>query len=139
MNNWIAWMARNHVAANLLMALFIVGGLVMIFQVKQEVFPEIELDWISTTVVYPGASPDEVEEGIVLQVEEAIGSVDGVEEIKSIAAEGAGTVNAKVRAGEDPDLVLQDIKNEVDRITTFPGESEKPIVAKLVNRREGIR
>ena len=138
MNNWIAWMARNHVAANLLMALFIVGGLVMVFQVKQEVFPEIELDWISTTVVYPGASPDEVEEGIVLQIEEAIGSVDGIEEIKSVAAEGAGTVNAKVRSGENPDLVLQDIKNEVDRITTFPGESEKPIVAKLVNRREVI-
>jgi multidrug efflux pump subunit AcrB len=138
MNNWIAWMARNHVAANLLMALFIIGGMVMVFQVKQEVFPEIELDWISTTVVYPGASPDEVEEGIILQIEEAIGSVDGIEEIKSVAAEGAGTVNAKVRSGENPDLILQDIKNEVDRITTFPGEAEKPIVAKLVNRREVI-
>lgn len=138
MNNWIGWMARNHVAANLLMMLFIVGGLAMGFQAKQEVFPEIELDWISTTVVYPGASPDEVEEGIVLQVEEAISSVDGIEEIKSVAAEGAGTVNAKVRSGEDVDQILQDIKNEVDRITTFPAEAEKPIVAKLVRRREVI-
>ncbi|MBU1737563.1 MAG: efflux RND transporter permease subunit, partial [Proteobacteria bacterium] len=138
MNNWIGWMAKNHVAANLLMMIFIVGGLFMGFQVKQEVFPEIELDWISTTVVYPGASPDEVEEGIILQVEEAISSIDGIDEIKSVAAEGAGTVNAKVRSGEDADLILQDIKNEVDRITTFPGEAEKPIVAKIVNRREVI-
>jgi multidrug efflux pump subunit AcrB len=138
MNGWISWMARNHVAANLLMAIFILGGLIMGFQVKQEVFPEIDLDWISTTVVYPGASPDEVEEGIILQVEEAIGSVDGIDEIKSVAAEGAGTVNAKVRSGEDVNLILQDIKNEVDRITTFPGEAEKPIVAKIVNRREVI-
>ncbi len=138
MNGWIAWMAKNHVAANLLMMIFVVGGLIMGFQVKQEVFPEIELDWISTTVVYPGASPDEVEEGIILQVEEAIASVDGIDEIKSTAAEGAGTVNAKVRSGEDVDLVLQDIKNEVDRISTFPGEAEKPIVAKLVTRREVI-
>ena len=98
MNGWIAWMARNHVAANLLMMIFIVGGVVMGFQVKQEVFPEIELDWISTTVVYPGASPDEVEEGIVLQIEEAIGSVDGIEEIKSVAAEGAGTLALTVPA-----------------------------------------
>jgi len=138
MNGWISWMAKNHVAANLLMMIFVVGGLVMVFQVKQEVFPEIELDWISTTVVYQGASPDEVEEGIILQIEEAIGSVDGIDEIKSVAAEGAGTVNAKVRAGEDANLILQDIKNEVDRITTFPGEAEKPIVAKIVNRREVI-
>ncbi|MEN8136230.1 MAG: efflux RND transporter permease subunit [Thermodesulfobacteriota bacterium] len=138
MNGWISWMARNHVAANLLMMVFIVGGLIIGFQVKQEVFPEIELDWISTTVVYPGASPDEVEEGIILQVEEAIGSVDGIDEIKAVAAEGAGTVNAKIRSGEDVDLILQDIKNEVDRITTFPVEAEKPIVAKLVNRREVI-
>jgi multidrug efflux pump subunit AcrB len=131
-------MARNHVAANLLMLIFIVGGLFMGFRVKQEVFPEIELDWISTTVVYPGASPDEVEEGIILQVEEAVGSVDGIDEIKSVAAEGVGTIQVKVRAGEDGDLVLQDIKNEVDRITTFPAEAEKPIVAKLLNRQEVI-
>lgn len=138
MNDWISWMARNHVAANLLMMVFIVGGLIIGSQVKQEVFPEIELDWISTTVVYPGASPDEVEEGIILQVEEAIGSVDGIDEIKAVAAEGVGTVNAKIRSGENGDQILQDIKNEVDRITTFPVEAEKPIVAKLVNRREVI-
>lgn len=138
MNNWIAWMARNHVAANLLMMIFMVGGLIMSVQVKQEVFPEIELDWISTTVVYPGASPDEVEEGIILQVEEAVSSVDGIDEIKSVAAEGVGTVNVKIRSGEDANLILQDVKNEVDRITTFPAEAEKPIVAKLLNRQEVI-
>jgi multidrug efflux pump subunit AcrB len=138
MNGWIDWMARNHVAANLLMMIFIVGGLIIGLQVKQEVFPEVELDMISITVIYPGASPDEVETGIILQIEEAISSIDGIDQLKSVAAEGAGTVNAEIRTGENADLILQDIKNEVDRIATFPEEAEKPIVAKLVTRREVI-
>jgi multidrug efflux pump subunit AcrB len=126
MNGPISWMARNHVAANLLMLLFVVGGLVMGSSLKQEVFPEIDLDRISVSVIYPGASPDEVEEGIILQIEEAISGIDGIDEINSTANEGGGTVVAKLALGEDSDQVLQDIKNEVDRITTFPEEAEKP-------------
>ena len=138
MNGAIRWMADNHVAANLLMLLFLIGGLFFGTQIKQEVFPEILLDTIQITVSYPGASPDEVERGILLVVEEAISGVDGIKEISSQASEGSGTVSAEISAGEDADLILQEIKSEVDRITTFPQDAEKPVVSKLLNRREVI-
>jgi len=134
----IAWMASNHVAANLLMMIFIVGGLIMSFTIKQEVFPEIDLDLINVTVAYPGAGPEEVEDGIIQKIEENLSSIAGIKEIKSVANEGAGVVTAEVLSGEDPDQVLQDIKTEVDRIITFPDEAEKPLITKVVNRREVI-
>ena len=65
-------MASNAVAANILMAVIILGGLVMLFQIKEEVFPEFDMEWISIHVAYPGASPAEVEQGVVLAVEEAV-------------------------------------------------------------------
>jgi multidrug efflux pump subunit AcrB len=131
-------MANNHVAANLLMMIFIVGGLIMGFAIKQEVFPEIDLDLVQVTVAYPGAGPEEVEDGIILKIEENLSSITGIKEIKSVTAEGFGTVTAEVLPGEDTDLVLQDIKTEVDRIVTFPEESEKPVITKVVNKREVI-
>ena len=134
MKSAIHWMAHNHVAANLLMLVFVVGGLIKGSSIKQEIFPEISLDKVQISVVYPGAGPDEVEEGILRKIEENISGVDGIKEVKSIAREGIGIVTAEIRAGEDADLVLQDIKNEVDRITTFPEDAEKPIITKLVNR-----
>lgn len=134
----IGWMAHNHVAANLLMMLFIIGGLVLGYSIKQEVFPEILLDTVTVSVPYPGASPEEVEEGIILKIEEAISGVDGIKEVTAKAVEGSGTVNAVLHLGEDADRVLQDIKSEVDRITTFPEEAEKPTTAKLTNRMEVI-
>ena len=77
----IAWMARNPVAANLIMAFLLIGGLLMGARVKQEVFPETELDMISISVPYPGASPAEVEQGIILAVEEAVRGIDGVKRV----------------------------------------------------------
>ncbi|MDH3392277.1 MAG: efflux RND transporter permease subunit, partial [Desulfobulbaceae bacterium] len=115
MRDSIKWMAHNHVAANLLMMMFVIGGLILGFSIKQEVFPEINLDMVQISVAYPGAGPDEVEEGIILQIEENISGLDGIKEITSVAAEGGGTVTAVIREGEDVDLVLQDIKSEVDR------------------------
>jgi multidrug efflux pump subunit AcrB len=129
-------MAHNHVAANLLMAVFIVGGLIFGFTIKQEVFPEVDLDLVTITVAYPSAGPDEVEEGIILKVEENISGIDGLKEINSTAAEGYGVVTAVARKGVDIDRFLQDIKSEVDRITTFPQDAEKPIITKLLTRHE---
>ena len=134
----IAWMARNHVAANLLMLVFVVGGLTLGSKIKQEVFPEVALDWISITVPYPGAGPEEVEEGILLKIEENLTGVDGIQQIRSTGAEGFGTVMAEVRSGADPEKVLQDVRSEIDRITTFPLDAERPVVAKVVNRLEVI-
>ena len=138
MKNAIRWMAHNHVAANLLMMLFVVGGLVMMKDIKQEIFPEVTLDIIRIDVPYPGASPEEIEDGIILKIEENLTGVDGIREIRSEAREGRGVVLATVRDSADPDVVLQDIKNAVDRIVTFPEEAEEPIISKLLNRREVI-
>ena len=136
MKEYIKWMAHNHVAANLLMMVFIVGGLALGYSIKQEVFPEINLDRIQVSVAYPGAGPDEVEEGIILQVEENISGIDGIKEITSVGAEGYGVVTALIRDGEDADIILQEVKNAVDRVITFPEEAEKPVISKLLTRRE---
>ena len=138
MNGPIKWMANNHVASNLLMMIFIVGGLVMAFAIKQEVFPEISLDLIQVTVPYPGAGPEEVEDGIILKIEENLSSLTGIKEIKSVANEGVGSVTAEILRDEDIDVLLQDIKAEIDRITTFPEDAEKPVVTKIANRREVV-
>ncbi len=138
MKKAIAWMARNHVAANLLMLFFVVGGIVMSHSIKQEIFPEISLDTIRVSVPYPGATPEEVEDGIILKIEENLTGVDGIKEIRSTASEGMGNVDVVVREGANADLVLQDVKNAVDRIITFPENAEKPIISKLLNRREVI-
>ncbi len=138
MNRQIKWMAHNHVAANLLMMILIVGGLIMAFSIKQEVFPEIDLDIIQVAVPYPGAGPEEVEDGIILKLEENLSSISGLKEVKAVASEGVGIVNAEVLPGEDNDTILQDIKAEVDRITTFPEDAEKPIITKIENRSEVV-
>ncbi|HEY5674645.1 MAG TPA: efflux RND transporter permease subunit [Malonomonas sp.] len=138
MINAVKWMARNHVAANLLMFALVIGGIIMGPRVKQEVFPEVSLDMISVSVAYPGAGPEEVEEGILLKIEENLTGVDGIKQMKATAGEGFGKVTAEVYADVDVDEVLQDIKSEIDRISTFPEDAEKPIISKLSNRREVI-
>jgi multidrug efflux pump subunit AcrB len=134
----IRWMARNGVAANLLMMVFMVGGLIMAYAIKQEVFPEVSLDSINITVSYPGAGPEEIEEGVLLKIEEAVSGISGVKEIKSVASEGSGTVFAEVLEGQDIDQVMQDVKAEVDRITTFPQDAERPVITKVINRSEVV-
>ena len=124
----IAWMAKNPVAANLLMTLLIVGGILTTFIIKQEVFPPFEVDTIAITVPYPGTSPEEVEEGIVLAIEEAVRDLDGIKRVNSIASENYGSVYVDLLSDTDDNKALQDIKNAIDGITTFPEDSEKPIV-----------
>lgn len=134
----LGWFASNHVAANLLMLLIISAGLLTIFTIKVEFFPEFALDIITVTVPYLGASPSDVEEGVVTRVEEAIAAVDGIKRMTAIAAEGAGMVLVEVEDYADSTEVLDDIKAEVDRIITFPEETEKPIITELTTRYEVI-
>ncbi len=134
----IAWMARNHVAANLLMAFLMVAGAMSLLRTRQEIFPEIDLGMISISVPYPGATPEEVEEAICTRIEERISSVDGIKSIASTASEGMGTVTVELSRGADAARVLDEIKSEVDRITTFPEEAEEPVVTELSNRRQVI-
>jgi len=132
----IAWMTRHGVAPNLLMAILLVGGLLMSTRIKQEVFPDFDLDMVQVTVPYPGASPEEVERGIVLVVEEAMRGVDGVKEVTAVANEGVGIVTAELFEGADQQKVYQEIQQEINRITTFPEEAEEPEVVLLARWRQ---
>ncbi|BCS87961.1 efflux RND transporter permease subunit [Pseudodesulfovibrio sediminis] len=132
----IAWMAGNSVAANLLMVLLLVGGLIFAFQIKQEVFPEFSEDTVSVSISYPGASPEEVEQGIVLAVEQAVQGLDGVKEVTSSASEGSGSITVEALEGADLQKLTQDIKTEVDGITSFPEEAEDPVISEVSHQRQ---
>jgi multidrug efflux pump subunit AcrB len=123
------------VAANLLMALCLVGGFLALRSIKQEVFPDFTVDAVNVSVEYPGASPEEVEEGIILPVEEAVQGVDGVDEVTSTAGENFGRVTVEAVSGTDLQKLTSDIQSEIDHITTFPDETEEPEVEAISHRR----
>jgi multidrug efflux pump subunit AcrB len=112
----VAFMARNGVAANLLMIFLLVAGIASYRTIVQEVFAENSLDTIQISVDYPGATPDEIEESIVQKIEEAVEAVENVKEIKSNAAENTGSVSVELELGADIDRALDDIKAEIDQI-----------------------
>ena len=126
----IGWFATNPVAANLLMIFIIGAGCWGLFTTKREMFPEIQIDQVSVRVPYLGAAPIEVEEGVVIRVEEAIKSIEGISQISSNAFEGMGEVVAEIEDGYELETILDEIKLAVDGISTFPGESERPIISK---------
>ncbi|NNJ69972.1 MAG: efflux RND transporter permease subunit, partial [Kiritimatiellales bacterium] len=131
----IAWMAKNSVAANILMILLIGGGFFAATRVKQEFLPEAQLDAVNVSVPYPGASPEEVEQGILLAVEEAVRGIDGVKKVVSTAREGSGSVNIEVLPSYDVNMVTDDVRNEVDRIRTIPLDAEEPVISAQKIRR----
>ena len=126
----IAWFARNPVAANLLMLMIIAFGIVSAFSIRKQTTPDFELNTVQVRVPYLGAAPQEVEEGVVVKVEEAIQDIDGIVEIRSLATEGRGTVTAEISSDADLNEVLNEIKTRVDAISTFPGLAEKPVIFK---------
>ena len=139
MHGIIAWFTRNGVAANLLMAAILLAGFLALKQsIPTEVFPEFELDIVTVTVPYRGSTPAEVEESVVIRIEEAIQDLEGIKKIDSLASEGSGTVSAEVEKGYNARELLDDIKNRVDAINTFPLETEKPVIALAQPRGEVI-
>lgn len=132
----VAWMAGHGVAANLIMIICLVGGFLSLRNIKQEVFPDIALDTVTVSVVYPGASPEEVESSILLAIEENVRNLEGVDEVLSVAREGIGMVTVELLLGANVYRLAQEIKSEVDRIITFPEEAEEPQVRITQWRRE---
>ena len=135
----IAWMTRNRITPNLMMFVFLIGGFLVALRIKQEVFPEFDLNMVTIQVAYPGSSPEEVEQGIILVIEEAIRGLDGIKEITAMAGESMGMVRAELEEGADDQRIYQDIKQQVDRIVTFPLDAEEPEVSLLIMRREVLR
>lgn len=135
MNGVIAWFANNHVAANLLLGLIVLGGLVAISRMPQKSFPDIEVNVITVTVPYLGAAPEEVEQGVCIRIEEELEGIEGLKEIRSTANEGVCSVQVELFEDADTSRSLDDIKNRVDAIDTFPEETEKPIIALITRQR----
>ncbi len=139
MRRAVAWFAENGVAANLLMWLCVVGGLLAVFfAIPIKTFPDIDVDLISVGVVYPGAAPEEVEEGVCVRIEQEIDGIEGIDRITSSSSEGACGVTIELVQGADGARVLNDVKNRIDAIDTFPDEAERPIVSEVVPRRSVI-
>lgn len=134
----IAYMAQNPIAANLLMIILLAGGIWTMFNIQKEVFPEYALDIVEVSVQYPGASPAEVEQGILRPVEEAIRGVQGIKEVTSTAREGSGSITIELVAGTNRMRAYQDIDQAVNRIRTFPDNIEEPEVNLQSNQREVI-
>ncbi len=133
----ISWMADHTVAANMVMVIFILGGLLVSTQIKQEVFPEFKSEIILCTVPYPGASPEEVEQGIILSIEDVVRGLDGVKEVTSTAYESMAQVRFTLVNGVNANSVLQDVINEIDRIRSFPELAERPVIS-LVDIRSHV-
>ena len=127
----IGWFARNHVAANLLMFFIIGVGIFSSFTIRQQTIPDFDLRYVNVRVPYLGAAPQEVEEGVVIKIEEAIQDVKGILKVTSSSSEGFGSVRAEISVDQDLNEVTNEIKTRVDAISTFPELTEKPVIYKL--------
>ena len=135
----IAWFAQNHVAANLLLITIVFAGLfILITQIPLELFPDIQSDSVSVSVSLRGATPEDVEQGVSIRIEEVVQDLEGIEKITSISSEGAARVILEIADGYDPRELLADIKSRVDSINTFPADADKPVIALAERKRETI-
>jgi len=135
----IAWFARNHVAANLLMFTILFAGLISLAtKISLEIFPAYEPDRITVSVALPGATPQDVEQGVAIRIEEAVQDLDGIKKISSRSIEGSTRVSLDIDSRYDTQEILAQIKNRVDGIITFPADVEKPTVTLPQYKREVI-
>jgi multidrug efflux pump subunit AcrB len=132
----IAWMARNSIAAHLIMVILLIGGVWTAISMQKEVDPNFQLDVVEVEVYYPGAAPEEVEQGILLPVEEAVRGVPGIKETRSRAWEGYARVTLELVSGVDRMKAYQDIDQAVAQIRTFPDDAERPEVRLQARLRE---
>ena len=137
-HKFLTWFVDNPVAANLMMAIFITGGFISLATMHKEEFPNIEPGIVQIQIPYLGAAPEEVEEAVCIRVEEAIEGVDGMDRFSSTSREGMCSVMVEVSQNADITTVLNDIKGKVDAISTFPAETEKPIVSSMQFRGQTI-
>ncbi len=128
MKKIIAYFIRYPVWTNVLLASVILFGALSLWNMKYSFFPEIPPSVITIQVPYPGASPEEVEEGVILKIEENLDGLEGVERITSVSRENFGVINVEGTKSADLEKLLTDVKNAVDRINSFPLDAEKPVI-----------
>lgn len=131
MRGLVTYFIKYPIAANILMFALIIMGVLAATQLKFTFFPEIEERVVQVQVVYPGASPSEIEDGIIAKIEEEVKGITGIKKIQSTSTENSGAVTVLLYVGENVDQRVQDIKSAVDRVTSFPSGMEPPIIQKL--------
>jgi len=127
----IPWFARNSVAANLLMIIIIGIGIGSALSIQRTLQPDFELNLVSIIAPYPGATPDEVEKGVVLKIEEALKDIESIESIESTANESAASFTVEIFDGYDTLAVMDEIKSAVDGIVSFPEQAERPVIKRI--------
>ncbi|MBI9090496.1 MAG: efflux RND transporter permease subunit [Desulfobacterium sp.] len=132
------WSVENRVTVNLIMVFLIVAGLYTVLDMRREMFPQFAVDMINISVDYPGASPDEVEEGICIKVEEQLKGIEDVTKIRSNAYEGRGSITLEIEPGVDLQDKMDEISTEVDLIDSFPEEAEDPVIIEIKNQNPAI-
>ncbi len=132
MRNLIRWFSRNNVSANFIMAAILIAGITTWFKLKKEIFPETSTDVVSVSVPYPGATPEEVEKGICIPIEEAIRDVEGIDIMRSTAANSIGVVYVEVSSESNVRDVLDDIKTRIDAIENFAENTESPLYEEVL-------
>ena len=125
----VDWFARNPVAANLLMLALLLGGTIGLLDIRQEITPDFTIEGVRISMSYPGASPEEVEQGIVLPIEKELTGLAGIDTLNASAKEGLAQITAELHQDADPSQLLADIRNAVSRISTFPDDTERPRVS----------
>ncbi|MBB5352978.1 multidrug efflux pump subunit AcrB [Haloferula luteola] len=132
MKNAIKWFSENHVAGNFLMLALVLVGMSTWFKLRKEIFPETSIDAIAVQVPYPNATPEEVERGVCVPVEEAVADLTGIKKLRSTATQNMGVVTIEVETGYDVREVMDDVKSRVDAIDNFPEEAEKPVLEEIL-------
>ena len=135
----IAFMASNPIAANLLMFGILAAGFASLAALEREAWPTLPFYTIEVSMAYPGASPEEVEESIVVKIEEQVQSLEDVKTVRSVAAPGMASVAVEVKSGTDMDRALDEIESAVSRIQSFPGAAERAVIQEMTNRQSMIR
>ncbi len=138
MNGLIEWWTRNSVAANLLMVTCFVAGTLAFFQLERELNPSATFNGANINVGWPGASPVEIEEQIILRIEEALADVDGIEHITATAREGSASINVEGDDDIDVTRFLNELKNRLDGVATLPSDVEPPTVSQWRNEDPGM-
>ncbi|MDB4433696.1 efflux RND transporter permease subunit [Akkermansiaceae bacterium] len=136
MKKAIKWFSGNHVAANFLMLAVIVAGFVTWFQLRKEIFPETSFDAVVVSVPYPNATPEEVTNGVIIPMEEAIADVEGIKRVTSNANRNAGSLVVQVDTGYNTRDVMGDVKTKIDAIDNFAENAERPILEELIVNRQ---
>ena len=139
MQRLISYFISYPIVANLFMILVLVFGYFGLTSIKSSFFPETESDTIIINAVYPGAAPEEIEQGVVLKVEDNLEGITGIDRFTSVSKENSATVTVEVEKGYNTNVVLQDVKNAVDRISSFPADLESTEVFKKENVSEAMR